>query len=87
MEAKIQELSMPVCFDYCGTEGDYLVILRLLFTSQYVCDVGFLRACEPSDGCADGYHIARICGKRITVAQHYDTKEAAAASLFELWKQ
>ena len=82
-----QDYEMPVYFDYCGTPGDYMVILRMQVTNLYICDVGFLRGCNASDGCTDGYHIASICGKgRVDTSQHFASKEEAAESLFEVWR-
>ena len=83
-----QESNIPVYFDYCGTPGDYMVILRTLIVGQYVCDVGYIHACKPSDECTGGYHIVGISGKgRGKLPTHYETKEVAAQALFELWRK
>lgn len=82
---KAQDIKLPVYFDYYGTEGDYLVILRVPITGQYVCDIGFVRACKPSDGCTGGYHVASVCGKGYSTDQHYTTREQSAQALYELW--
>lgn len=88
MAVDITNQELPVYFDYCGIPDDYLVILRQHVTQLYICDIGYIRGCSSSDGCSDGYHIAGVCEQKdISVAQHYDTKETAAASLFELWRK